>query len=108
MMTKDEGWFVLHRSREPRSFGVGEKIQLSKQDLFRIAATIFELVLSLRTNLYTHLRKTCSQDLREQQLRWTVQAVFSNGPVENGQEESTKGPAGRRYPSPLEDPTDDG
>ena len=90
LVTKDEGWIVMCHSREPRTFGVGEKILLSKQDLFRIAATIFELVLGLRSNLYAHIRKTCNEDFKEQQLRWNFRAAFSDAPVEHWQEEPTK------------------
>jgi hypothetical protein len=62
---------------------VGEKIQLSKQDLFRIAATIFELVLSLRTNLYAHVRDNGAKDFKEEQLRWKFGAIFSDVPFEH-------------------------
>lgn len=90
LVTKDEGWIVMCRSREPRIFVAGEKIQLSKQDLFRIAATIFELILILRSNLYSHLRKTCHEDFKEQQVLWTFQATFGGTSADEGQEEPTK------------------
>jgi hypothetical protein len=83
LLTKQEGWIVMCRSRTPRSFGVGDKIQLNEQELFRIAATIFEIVLDLRSNLYAHIRKTCSEDFKEQQIRWTFHAIFSNVPDED-------------------------
>ena len=61
MVTKDDGWVVMCRNREPLTLKVGEKIRLGEHGLFRIAATVFEMVLGLRSNLYAHLRKTWSE-----------------------------------------------
>jgi hypothetical protein len=87
LMTKDEGWIVMSRGREPRAFGIGERIRLSKQDLLRIAATLFELILILRSNLYIHVRKTCTEDFKEQQLRWNFRAIFSDTPTTDQKQE---------------------
>lgn len=77
MVAKDEGRIVMCRSRDPRVFRVGERIQLTKQDLLRIAASIFEMVLALRSNFYAHVRNTTGrEDFREQQVRWNFRVIF--------------------------------
>jgi hypothetical protein len=80
LTTKGEGWVVMCRTRVPRTFRAGDEIQLTKQDLFRIAATVFELILRLRSNLYGHVRNTCAEDFKEQQLRWNIRAIFGDVP----------------------------
>jgi len=79
MTSRAEGWIVMRRARAPRVFQVAERIRLTDQDLLRIDATIFELVLELRKNFYAFLREIGAVDpeFREPPHSWNFQAVFT-------------------------------
>ncbi len=78
MVTKEPGWMVMRRSREPKRFSINQQVELEIEDLVTIAMTVHELSLILRKNLYSHLRQIgwVPEDFKEPDWHLKVSAEF--------------------------------